>query len=121
MHTRFLRVHCWAQRFDYEALAQLAAAGHNFNTHAAPVSSRTHAHMTVLNYAVGQLPREPSANAESIIALVFWLIAHGADPTTKDAWAGHDMMETLEHARRDARGTQHASIFDTLHRRLTGP
>lgn len=85
------------EAFDYDALEELAARGHNFNAAAAAHPPTGSAMMSPLPYALDQLV--PHNDADTVWRMVVWLLDHGADPMHRcpyrdaDAWTALDQRE----------------------------
>jgi len=67
--------------YDYVKLQQFADNGHDFNT-CSPKRGETG--LTPLNYVVDQHP--PSRSIDTIMEMLEWLVAHGAHPSSRDAY-----------------------------------
>lgn len=93
--------------FDYTTLEQYAQRGHDFNLHARFIPAherqytnrgfvRSLASTPVLNFIVFNHPRQSNFDLNSTLQLIRWLIAHGANPDTRDRHTGSNMWNTLQ-------------------------
>lgn len=80
---------------DYDTLERYARNGYNFNAHS---TKKSELGVAPLNRIVAEHPRRTDGrfNLEAAVQLIRWLIAHGADPETCDAYFGHRMFWVLE-------------------------
>jgi hypothetical protein len=131
---QFHKRHEWASLFvivaigqwtNYKVLELLAAHGYNFNAFS---GTRDESGATPLNHVVDQHPRlvrdrhtarhDRTFSIDRTLALIKWLMAHGADPSVKDRLFGRNMYEQLRHCCRYEESPEMRANYHTLATKL---
>lgn len=93
-------------KFDYGTLERYAQRGHNFNSHAKFDQANEHrfnergtelvwASEPPLNHAVWYHFSRTAFDLRATLQLIQWLVAHGADPETRNAQTGTNMWNMV--------------------------